>query len=168
MDLMQIHNLQDWKTHLQTLKDWKAAGKIRYLGLTHYTDSMHAELAQIISAERIDFVQFNYSILSRNAEKRLLPAAADQGVATLINRPFAEGGLMGRVKGKTLPPWAKELEISSWAQFFLKFILSHPAVTCVIPGTSNPVHIVDNAGAGKGPLPDKATREKMATYMQSL
>ncbi|SFD92950.1 aldo/keto reductase [Spirosoma endophyticum] len=168
MDLMQIHNLTDWKTHIKTLKDWKAAGKIRYIGITHYTDSMHGELEQILSSVPIDFVQFNYSIVSRNAEKRLLPAAAEHGVATLINRPLGEGGLFAKVRGKNLPDWVKEYGIESWGQFFLKFLLSHAAVTCVIPGTSKPDHMADNAKAGIGPLPDKATREKMAALVASF
>lgn len=168
MDLMQIHNLTDWKTHIKTLKDWKVAGKIRYIGITHYTDSMHGELEQILSSVPIDFVQFNYSIVSRNAEKRLLPAAADHGVATLINRPLGEGGLFAKVRGKSLPDWVNEYGIESWGQFFLKFLLSHAAVTCVIPGTSKPDHMADNAKAGIGPLPDKATREKMAALVASF
>jgi diketogulonate reductase-like aldo/keto reductase len=168
IDLMQIHNLVDWKTHLQTLNDWKAAGKIRYIGITHYTDSVHDELEQILSSVPIDFVQFNYSIASRNAEKRLLPAAADHGVATLINRPLGEGGLFANVRGKQLPAWAKDYAIESWGQFFLKFLISHPAVTCVIPGTSKPDHMADNARAGFGPLPDQATREKMAALVAGL
>ncbi len=165
MDLMQIHNLVDWKTHMQTLKEWKAAGKIRYIGITHYTDSMHDELEKIISSVPVDFVQFNYSITARNAEKRLLPAAADHGVATLINRPLGEGSLFAKVRGKALPDWAKDYNIESWGQFFLKFLLSHPAVTCVIPGTSKPEHMADNAKAGLGTLPDTPTRQKMAALM---
>jgi diketogulonate reductase-like aldo/keto reductase len=168
LDLMQIHNLVDWQTHLTTLREWKAAGRIKYLGITHYTDSMHAELEQVLSKEPVDFVQFNYSILDRHAEQRLLPAAAAHGVATLINRPFTEGNLLSRVKGKPLPAWAKDLGISSWAQFLLKFIISHPAVTCVIPGTRDPQHLADNLKAGEGPLPDEATREKMAAFVRGL
>ena len=168
MDLMQIHNLVDWETHLRTLKEWKAAGKIRYIGITHYTDSMHEDLAKILASVPIDFVQFNYSIVSRNAEKRLLPTAADHGVATLINRPLGEGGLFAKVRGKALPGWAKDYEIESWSQFFLKFLVAHPAVTCVIPGTSKPDHMADNAKAGHGPLPDAATREKMAALIAEL
>ncbi|GAB3255076.1 aldo/keto reductase [Larkinella harenae] len=168
MDLMQIHNLLDWKTHLETLKAWKTAGKIRYIGITHYTDSMHDELIEIFTRYPIDFVQFNYSILSRNAEKKLLPAARDKGVATIINQPFAEGRLFSLVKGKPLPDWAKEYEIHSWAQFFLKFLIAHPAVTCVIPGTSNPRHAADNLQAGHGQQPDTALREKMAGLIRGL
>ncbi|WP_045687355.1 aldo/keto reductase [Hymenobacter sp. AT01-02] len=168
IDLLQIHNLVDWQTHLPTLRAWQAAGKVRYLGITHYTDSMHGELERVLRQEKLDFVQFNYSILDRHAEQRLLPAAADLGVATLINRPFTEGGLLAHVQGRALPPWATELGISSWPQFLLKFILSHPAVTCVIPGTSSPTHLADNLGAAAGPLPDVATREKMAAYVRTL
>ncbi|TGE27941.1 aldo/keto reductase [Hymenobacter metallicola] len=168
LDLLQIHNLLDWQTHLPTLRDWQAAGKVRYLGITHYTDSMHAELERVLRQEPFDFVQFNYSILDRHAEQRLLPAAAELGVATLINRPFTEGNLLARVRGQRLPPWATEVGISSWPEYLLKFILSHPAVTCVIPGTSNPAHLADNLTAGTGLLPDAALREKMAAYVRSL
>lgn len=162
MDLMQVHNLVDWRTHLKTLQQWKDEGKIRYVGVTHYTVSAHEQLEQIIKSHRIDFVQFNYSIRVRNAERRLLDAARDRGVAVIINEPFEKGELFGAVKGKTLPEWAAEYDINSWGQFFLKFILSHPAVNCVIPGTSNPKHAADNMGAGYGRLPDAKGREKMA------
>ncbi len=162
MDLMQVHNLVDWRTHLKTLQQWKDEGKIRYVGVTHYTVSAHEQLEQIIKSHRIDFVQFNYSIRVRNAERRLLDAARDRGVAVIINEPFEKGSLFSAVKGKTLPEWAAEYDINSWGQFFLKFILSHPAVNCVIPGTSNPKHAADNMGAGFGSLPDAKGREKMA------
>lgn len=162
MDLMQVHNLVDWRTHLKTLQQWKDEGKIRYVGVTHYTVSAHEQLEQIIKSHRIDFVQFNYSIRVRNAERRLLDAARDGGVAVIINEPFEKGSLFSAVKGKTLPEWAAEYDINSWGQFFLKFILSHPAVNCVIPGTSNPKHAADNMGAGFGSLPDAKGREKMA------
>ncbi|HYE53732.1 MAG TPA: aldo/keto reductase [Chitinophagaceae bacterium] len=162
VELMQIHNLVDWQIHLETLREWKAAGKIKYIGITHYTDSMHAELEKIISTEPIDFVQFNYSIHARAAEKRLLPAAAEHGVATLINRPFGEGALFSKVRGKQLPEWVKEYNIHSWAQLFLKFILSHPAVTCVIPATSKVSNAIDNLQAGQGEMPDAGARQKLA------
>ena len=161
MDLMQIHNLVDWKTHLKTLRDWKEQGKIRYLGITHYTESAYDNLEEIMKKEKPDFVQFNYSIDSQEAERRLLPAAKDLGIAVLINRPYGGGSLFSRVKGKEIPEWAKEFDINSWGQFFLKFILSNEAVTCVIPGTSKPKHLVDNMMAGYGALPDKKTVEKM-------
>ncbi|UOQ52563.1 aldo/keto reductase [Hymenobacter cellulosivorans] len=168
VDLMQIHNLLDWQTHLPLLRAWKASGKVRYLGITHYTDSRHEELERVLRRESFDFVQFNYSILDRHAEQRLLPAAADLGVATLINRPFTEGSLLAHVRSKALPPWATELGITSWASYFLKFIISHPAVTCVIPGTSSPEHLTDNLAAATGPLPDTALREKMAAFVRNL
>jgi len=162
MELMQIHNLVDWQVHLETLREWKAQGKIKYIGITHYTDAMHGELERIISSEKIDFVQFNYSVTARAAEKRLLPAAAHYGVATLINRPLGEGALISKVKGKALPEWAKEFDINSWGQFFLKYIVAHPAVTCIIPATSKPEHAKANMLAGQGRMPDEATRKKMA------
>jgi len=164
MDLMQIHNLIDWKTHLKTLRDWKEQGKIRYLGITHYTESAYDNLEEIMKKEKPDFVQFNYSIDSREAERRLLPAAKDLGIAVLINRPYGGGSLFSRVKGKEIPEWAKEFDINSWGQFFLKFMLSNEAVTCVIPGTSKPKHLVDNMMAGYGALPDKKTAGRMAEY----
>jgi diketogulonate reductase-like aldo/keto reductase len=168
MDLMQVHNLTDWKTHLATLQGWKEEGRIRYIGITHYTDSMHNELEHIISTERIDFVQFNYSILSRNAEKRLLGAAENYGVATLINRPFGEGNLFSKVKGKPLPPWASELGVHHWGEFFLKYIIAHTAVTCVIPATGNPEHAAENFQCASGSLPDEETRRRMREYINSL
>jgi diketogulonate reductase-like aldo/keto reductase len=161
IDLMQIHNIVDWKTHLKTLKEWKEEGRIRYIGITHYTDSMHEELAKIIRSEKIDFVQFNYSIDDRHAEEFLLPTAAEHGVAAIINRPFGEGRLFGKVKSDSLPVWAKEYGMHTWGQFFLKFIISHPAVTCVIPAASSPVHASENAAAGMGLLPDDLMRQKM-------
>lgn len=165
MDLMQIHNLVDWKTHLKTLRDLKESGKIRYIGITHYTESAYDDLEKIMKNEKLDFVQFNYSIDVRAAEKRLLPAAKDTGTAVLINRPFGGGNLFSKVRGKALPEWVKEYEINSWGQFFLKFILSHEAVTCVIPGTSNPKHLVDNLLSGYGKFPDAALRNKMTDVL---
>jgi diketogulonate reductase-like aldo/keto reductase len=163
LDLMQIHNLLDWRTHLRTLQEWKQAGRIRYLGVTHYTVSAYDELERVLRGETLDFVQINYSMGEREAERRILPLARDRGIAVLANRPFAEGGLFQRVRGRALPAWAAELGCESWAQLFLKWILAHPAVTCVIPATSRPEHLVDNMRAGVGDLPDEATRERMAT-----
>jgi diketogulonate reductase-like aldo/keto reductase len=161
IDLMQIHNLTDWETHLKTLRSWKESGKVRYIGLTHYTQSAHDRLVSILSSEKVDFIQINYNLLDRNAEKRLLPVAQEKGVAVLINQPFESGSLFQRVKGKQLPPWAKDIDCNSWAQFFLKYILSHPAVTCAIPGTSKPHHMLDNMGAAFGRLPDEKLRRQM-------
>jgi diketogulonate reductase-like aldo/keto reductase len=168
IDLMQVHNLIDWKTHLQTLRKWKEEGRVRYIGVTHYTDSAHKELEQIVNAERLDFVQFNYSIRNQNAEQRLLHAAKDKGTAVIINQPFETGSLFNAVRGKALPGWAAEYEIKSWAQFFLKYIISHPAVTCVIPGTSDPDHLVENMEAAYNRLPDEKERKKMADYFANL
>ncbi|MEW2922211.1 aldo/keto reductase [Muricauda sp. ANG21] len=168
MDLMQIHNLVDWKTHVKTLKGWKEEGKIRYWGITHYVDSTHATLENIIKTERPDFVQFNYSIRSRNAEKSLFDTAEKYGVATIINQPYESGSLFRAVKGKSLPEWAKENDIHSWGQYFLKFILSHKNVTCVIPGTSKPHHMIDNMTAGLGKLPDDNFRNQMVSHLKSL
>jgi diketogulonate reductase-like aldo/keto reductase len=163
IELMQIHNLTDWETHLKTLRSWKEDGKIKYIGLTHYTQSAHDRLASILSREKVDFIQVNYNMLDRNAEKRLLPLAQEKGVAVLINQPFESGSLFQRVKGKELPALAKEFDCESWAQFFLKFILSNPAVTCAIPGTSKPHHMLDNLGAAFGKLPTEKQREQMVT-----
>jgi len=168
LDLMQVHNLQDWQTHLKTLKEWKEEGKVRYIGVTHYTDSAHSRLEQIVKSGNIDFVQFNYSIRSRNAEKSLLKAAKDNGVAVIINEPFDQGGLFRAVKGKQLPDWAAAYDIQSWAQYFLKYILSNEAVTCVIPGTSDVKHLTDNLGAGLGKLPDESGRKKMLEFLERV
>jgi diketogulonate reductase-like aldo/keto reductase len=165
IDLMQVHNLVDLQTQLATLRDWKQQGKLRYIGVTHYTVSSHQELEDLVRKEKLDFVQFNYSIATRDAEARLLPACAETGTATLINRPFEDGALFSRVKGKPLPGWAKEFDCETWAQFFLKFILSHEAVTCVIPATAKLKHLEDNMQAGHGKLPDAKMRERMVQYM---
>jgi diketogulonate reductase-like aldo/keto reductase len=168
MDLMQVHNLVDWRTHLVTLRQWKEQGKVRYIGVTHYTASAYDELAQVLKSEELDFVQINYSIIEREAEQRILPLAAERGIAVLVNRPFAQSGLFSKVRGKSLPAWAKEIGCASWAQFFLKFVVSHPTVTCAIPGTGNVQHLIDNMQAGTPPLPDQATRERMARLTSEL
>lgn len=167
MDLMQIHNLTDWQTQLQTLKNWKAEGKIRYIGITHYVDSMHEELERVFSSETIDFVQFNYSIFSRHAENRLLQAAADHGVATLINRPLGEGRGLSKILPHALPDWAKEKGIHSWSQFALLYLVLHPAVTVIIPATGNPLHAKENYHV-PSPLPDFSLRKQMLDYISAL
>lgn len=161
LDLMQIHNLVDWKTQLATLRAWKAAGTIRYLGITHYSHGAFDDLEKIIRTEKPDFVQLPYSVGDRLAEKRLLPAAADHGVAVLVMEPFDKGQLFARVKGKPLPAVAAELGCTSWAQLFLKWILGHPAVTCPIPATTKVKHLEDNLGALVGPVPTEAQRTKI-------
>jgi diketogulonate reductase-like aldo/keto reductase len=168
LDLMQVHNLVDAPTHLATLREWKKAGRVRYLGVTHYHAGAHGDLERIIKPGDIDFVQVNYSLAEPEAERSLLGAAASSRTAVIVNRPFAEGAMFGVVKGQPLPDWAKEIGCTTWAQFFLKWILSHPAVTCVIPGTRNAKHVADNLGAASGPLPDEATRRKMAAHFNSL
>lgn len=168
LELMQVHNLLDLRTHEATLRQWKEQGRIRYLGITHYHDGAHGELERLVSSKRYDFVQFNYSMIEREAEQRLLPACAASGTAVIINRPFAQAGLFGMVRGKELPAWASEFDCKSWAQFFLKYILAHPAVTCVIPATSKPKHLADNLGAGAGRLPDEKTRTRMVEFMRGL
>ena len=168
IDLMQIHNLRDWKTHIDTLVDWKARGKIRYIGITTSHGRDHDELEQVLQQLPLDFVQFSYNILDRKVEKRLLPIAREQGIATLINRPYQRGGLFRKVRGKPLPGWASEFECASWGQFFLKFIAAHPDVTCVIPATSKLKHMVDNMGAGFGRLPDESTRRRMIKTIESI
>ena len=168
MDLMQIHNLLDYETHTKTLREWKSAGRVRYIGITHYTASAFRELERLVGTKQYDFVQFNFSMAERAAEERLLPACAESGTAVIINRPFAEGGLFRHVKGKSLPPWAPDFDCASWGQFFLKWILGHPAVTCVIPATRRREHMEDNAGAGAGRLPDSEMRRRMLEYLQQV
>ncbi|MBP6052940.1 MAG: aldo/keto reductase [Pseudomonadales bacterium] len=168
LDLVQVHNLVDLATQLANVRALKEAGRVRYIGITHYTVAAHAELERVIGREALDFVQFNYSIVTRDAEQRLLPLAAERKVAVLVNRPYEDGALFARVRGKPLPEWAAEFGCTSWGQFFLKFIVSHPAVSCVIPATSNPRHMLDNAAAGHGRLPEQPMREKMAAYFAAL
>ena len=162
LDLMQVHNLLDWRVHLDTLSAWKRDGRIRYLGITHYTPSAHAELESVMRAAPWDFVQLDYSLEDRAAEARLLPLALKQGVAVIVNRPLGGGGLIRRLKDRPLPAWAAEAGCETWAALLIKFILSHPAVTCVIPGTGNPGHMRDMLQAGSAELPDEALRGRMA------
>ncbi len=167
IDLMQVHNLLDWKTHLATLRAWKDAGRIRYLGVTHYTASAYADLEAVLRAQPLDFVQLNYSVADRGAEQRLLPLARERGVAVLVNLPLGSGALLRGVSGRPLPAIAGELGCGSWAQLFLKFIVGHPAVTCAIPGTGSAAHMADNAMAGAGPLPDEAMRRRIVQGWQA-
>ena len=168
MDLMQIHNLRDWKIHLKTLKQWKEQGRIRYLGITTSHGRDHDELEHIMKTEPLDFVQLTYSAANRTTDARLLPLAQDRGIATIINRPYQGGSLFRKVRGKPLPDWAGEIDCASWGQFFLKFIAGHPAVTCIIPATSKVKHILDNMAVGKGRVPDAAQRQRMIDYLEAL
>ena len=168
MDLMQVHNLVDVAVHTKTLEDWKAKGRVRYLGITHYTSSAYGEVERWLKTGKYDFLQINYSLAERSAEDRLLPLAMDKKAAVIINRPFAEGAMFRRVRGKPVPEWAREFGAATWAQFFLKWIVSHPAVTCAIPGTGKPEHLLDNLGGGTGALPDAAMRKRMVLHFESL
>jgi diketogulonate reductase-like aldo/keto reductase len=161
IDLMQIHNLVDWKVHLSTLRQWKEAGRIRYLGITHYTESAFADLEAVMRAEPLDFVQLNYSAIDRAAERRLLPLAAERGIAVIVNYPLASGSALRETGRLPLPDWAAEIDCTSWSQLLLKFVVSHPAITCAIPGTGNPEHMADNAQAGLGRMPDEAMRARI-------
>ncbi|SAK64188.1 aldo/keto reductase [Caballeronia calidae] len=162
IDLMQIHNLLDWRTHLATLRDWKAAGKVRYIGVTHYTSGAFPQVEAVLRSERIDFVQINYAANDRDAQARLLPLAAERGVAVIVNQPFGGGSLLASLKNRPLPAFAQELGCTSWAQLLLKFVLGNPAVTCVIPGTGRREYMIDNAHAGVGVYPDAAMTRRIA------
>ena len=168
MDLMQVHNLMDVAVHTKTFNDMKSKGRIRYTGITHHTSSAYGEVEKWLKAEKYDFLQINYSLTERESEKRLLSLCKDKNIAVIANRPFAEGAMFRRVRGKPLPPWAAEIGAASWAQFFLKWIVGHPAITCAIPGTGKPEHIADNVAAGFGALPDEKMRRQMAEYFDTL
>jgi diketogulonate reductase-like aldo/keto reductase len=167
-DLMQIHNMLDWETHWETLKEWKAEGRVRYVGITTSHGRRHDDLAKAMTKTPFDFVQFTYNLEDREVEQRLLPLAQERGMAVIINRPFDGGSLFRRVRGKPLPPWAAEFDCHNWAQYFLKFIVAHPAVTCAIPATSRVDHMLENMGAGFGRLPDAAMRKRMIEYFERL
>ena len=167
-DLIQIHNLRDWQVHLETLQDWKRTGKVRYIGITTSHGRDHEELELALDTEPFDFVQLSYNLVDRAVEQRLLPLAQERGIAVLVNRPFQRGELFQTVRGKDLPDWAAEFDCASWAQFFLKFIVSHPAVTCAIPASSKVHHLVDNMGAGTGRLPDSGVRDRMVKYIEQI
>jgi len=168
LDLVQVHNLVDVATHARTLQDMKAQGRLRYIGITHYTSSAYREVERALKIAPWDFLQINYSLSEREAEERILPLARESKVAVIINRPFGSGSMFRATRGKPLPPWAADLGIATWAQYFLKWIVSHPAVTCAIPATSKPAHMKDNLGAGQGPLPDDKQRKLMAEFFDSL
>lgn len=167
MDLMQIHNLVDWKTHLVTLRKMKDRGEIRYIGITHYHQGGYHEVEKIMKTEKLDFIQINYNLAVRESANRILPLARDKGIGVLINRPYEGGALFRSVRNKSLPEWAAEFEAASWGQFFLKFILAHPSVSCVIPGTSKPKHMLDNVKAGVGTLPTITHQKKMIQFLNS-
>ena len=168
IDLMQIHSLADWQTHSMTLREMKAKKKFRYIGITHSRTSAHADLAEVLRQEKWDWVQLNYSIETRDAEETLLPLAQELGVAVMVNRPFEDGRIFQRVADKPLPAWAEEVGCKSWAQFFLKYVLSHPAVTRAIPATANAAHMADNLQAGRGVMPEENWRAEMVRYFESL
>jgi diketogulonate reductase-like aldo/keto reductase len=168
LDLIQVHNLIDTATHLATLREWKKEGRLRYFGITHHTEGSQDEVAAWLQKERVDFVQINYSLIEREAEKRVFPVANDRGVAVIVNRPFGAGDLFSRVRNKPLPDFTREIDCTSWAQFFLKWIVAHPAVTCVIPATSNPRHMEDDLLGGIGPLPDEKMRQRMVETVAAL
>jgi diketogulonate reductase-like aldo/keto reductase len=168
IDLMQVHNLVDVQTQLATLREWKSQGRIRYLGITHYEAGAFADVQKIIRSERLDFVQINYSLMEREADERLLPLAQERGVAVIVNRPFGGGDLFSRTRSKPLPDWAAEFDCRSWAQFFLKWIVANPIVTCAIPATDKPRHVEDNMSGGIGRLPDAKMRERMVELVASL
>jgi diketogulonate reductase-like aldo/keto reductase len=168
IDLIQVHNLTDWETQLGNLNEWMKQGRIRYTGITASRLSAHGDILRAMQKERVDFVQINYSLMEREAEERILPLAKERGVAVLVNRPFGRGDLFGRVRAKPLPEWTAEIDCKSWAQFFLKWIVAHPAVTCVIPATSNPRHMEDDMRAGLGRLPDEKMRRRMVEAMSAI
>jgi diketogulonate reductase-like aldo/keto reductase len=168
IDLMQVHNLVDVETQLATLREWKAQGRIRYIGITHHNSSGYAEVEKVLRSQKLDFLQINYSIMEREAEERILPMAQDRQVAVIVNRPFGGGDLFQRVREKPLPKWAAEFDCRSWAQFLLKWIVAHGAAICAIPATSNPKHLEDNVQAGIGRLPDAKTRQRMIEFVSAL
>lgn len=168
IDLNQIHNLGDWQTQLALLREMKEEGRVRYIGITTSSERQYADLARILRAEEFDFAQFDYAIDNRSAEEELIPIAADRGMATLINGPFGRTRLFQRVGDRPVPEWAAEFGATSWARFFLKWLLGHPAVTCPIPATSDPEHLRDNMGAGLGRVPDQAERRRMAELIDGL
>jgi diketogulonate reductase-like aldo/keto reductase len=167
-DLMQVHNLLSWQEHLPRLFAMKAAGRLRYVGITSSEGRRHADIEQVMRTQPIDFVQFSYNLLDRDAEQRLLPLAQERGIAVIVNRPFREGALLRQLSRHPLPAWAADIDCDQWAQVALKFIVSHPAVTCAIPATSQVVHLRQNMAAARGRMPDAALRSRMARDVASL
>jgi len=167
-DLFQVHNLVGWEDHLPRLLEMKSAGSLRYVGITTSHGRRHRELEKLMRSQPLDFVQLTYNVLDRDAESRLLPLAKEKGIAVIVNRPFRRGGLFDKLGGKALPPVAEEIGCENWAQFFLKFVISHDAVTCAIPATSQVAHMKENMGAGIGPLPDAAIRKRMIDAIASI
>lgn len=168
IDLIAVHNLRDTEIHLRTLRELKQAGRIRYVGITTSFDRQYGDFEQTMKRETLDFIQVDYALDNRGAGERILPLAAERGMAAMINLPFGRGRLFSAVRGKTLPPWAAELDIATWPQFFLKYIVSHPAVTCAVPGMARPEYVEDNLGAARGRLPDAAARRRMESFIDSV
>ena len=168
IDLLAVHNIRDTQTQLRTLRELKQSGRIRYVGITTSFDNQYGEFEQIMKAETLDFVQVDYALDNRDAGDRLIPLAGDRGMAVMINLPFGRGRLFNAVQNKKLPEWASDFDCVSWAQFFLKYIVSHPAVTCAVPGMAKAEYVVDNVGAARGRLPDAATRKRMEQFIDSL
>ncbi len=167
-DLLQVHNLLAWEEHLKTLYEMKEAGQVRYVGITTSEGRRHDLFEEIMRKEKLDFVQLTYNVVDRDVEERLLPLARDRGMAVIVNRPFQQGALTRQLEGEPLPDWASEIGAKSWAQFILKFILSHPAVTVAIPATSRIDHVRENVAAAAGPMPDQSMRRRMAEYVEQL
>lgn len=168
IDLMQVHSMRDWEVHLPSIRNLKEDGKVRYIGVTIHRDTGHEQMMKLMREENLDFIQVNYNVSERGAAKEVLPLAQELGVAVMINVPFAKAELFKKTSGTALPDWASDFECDSWAQFFLKYVVSHPAVTCVIPRTGNPYHMSDNLMAGFGEMPDQATRLKMEAFIDRL
>jgi len=168
LDLIAVHNLRDTDTQLKTLREMKAAGRIRYVGITTSSDRQYPEFEQVMKKEALDFIQVDYALDNRDAGDRLIPLAGDRGMAVMINLPFGRGRLFKAVQGKKLPEWTSEIDCSSWTQFFLKYIVSHPAITCAVPGMAKPEYVVDNLGAARGRLPDAATRKRMEQFIDGV
>jgi len=168
IDLIAVHNLWDTQTQLRTLREWKQAGRIRYVGITTSSDRQYQEFEQTMKTEALDFIQVDYALDNRNADQRILPLAADRGMAVMINLPFGRGHLFKTVQGQKPPPWAGDFDCASWAHFFLKYIVSHPAVTCAIPGTATVEYLIDNLGASRGRLPEPAMRRRMENFIEQL